>query len=90
MISPIKYLTIEDMTKLGATKRSDLIGKIETGAAYPVTRRAMINDETVSVVVGLNQRGDQAEFRMSVSMFNGLNEIPTHESVAELPRKDVR
>ena len=92
MINPIKYLTTTDLIELNVVKqRPDTWNKWAKDSAYPIKFHTLLhNDVEVRCQIVMNYDGETCWLDIPLAKFNSLQSIPTHETVADVPRRDAR
>jgi hypothetical protein len=87
----VKYVTMQDLIRLGIIRDADAVSRFSPGSVYPVQKATPMFDELrVSVTIATDYRGGWYSFALPQADYNALQSLPTHETVADVPRKDCR
>ena len=84
----VKYVTMSDLIWLGIVQNSDAASRFNPGSAYPIRKSApMLDGQRVSVTIATDHRGGWYSFAMPKADYDALQDWPTHETVADMPRR---
>ena len=87
----VKYVTMQDLIRLGIVQNAEAASRFSPDCVYPVQKSVPMPDgKRISVTVVTDYRGGWYSFAMPKTDYDALPTWPTHETVADVPRKDCR
>jgi hypothetical protein len=92
MIEQVRYITKDDLQRKDVLVRTKGVNW-ELESVYPIVRHFLLDDGPVRCLVVAKLSGDGQNLvvvEMPLLVFNALGTVPTHDSVAHVPRKDMR
>jgi len=87
----VKYVTLQSLIRQGIARNADQISRFSPDSVYPILKAEPLADSLrICVTVVTDYQGSWVSFAMSKTDYDALPVLPTHESVADVPRRIVQ